>query len=506
MTETVGTGFRGRVHGPAWARRLGVRGSSLVLLAPVALATAAAVGLALASVFRHDRFGSNAYDLGIYDQSVWGFSRFDLAADNTVLRTPTLLIDHFQPIVMTLAPLYWLWEDARVLLIAQAALLASASVPVFLWARQQLGVAAAFGFQAAYLVFWGVLGGNLYDFHEVAFAAPIVAWALYGALTDRPRLLLAMTALALLTKESLALTFVAIGLFVAFARGRRRLGLAIAAASAVWFALVFEVVLPALTDGPYANWFYSDLGSGPGEALVHVVRHPLDTIELFFTPEGKLTGLLNLFAPWLALPLLSPLAPVMLPTLAERFLADKPAYWQQGFHYSIVIAPMLALAAIDATARLARRLGGRARAFLPVGTAVLVLALGAYFSFIRLRPLDELRRYTSAAHAAEIRACLDTIPGDASVAATSAVVPHLSQRPEVYVIDRRPLPRTDFLALDAYTWTYPLTSRDVAALAERSQRAGFGVVCSRSGVAVLRRGETGGSLSPELRRLAEGTA
>src|SRR5438445_522232 len=81
---------------------------------------------------------------------------------------PNLVGNHFEPIVFVLAPLYWIWSDARALLLAQAVLLALGGIPIFLWARTQLGPAAAFPFQLAYLLFWGVLGGNLYDFHEVA--------------------------------------------------------------------------------------------------------------------------------------------------------------------------------------------------------------------------------------------------------------------------------------------------------------------------------------------------
>src|SRR5437867_2275235 len=68
---------------------------------PLALATAAAAGLSTASIFRHDHFGSNAYDLGLFDQTVWGYSRLEVIP-NTILRLPTTLGDHFHPILMLL--------------------------------------------------------------------------------------------------------------------------------------------------------------------------------------------------------------------------------------------------------------------------------------------------------------------------------------------------------------------------------------------------------------------
>src|SRR5437588_10739345 len=129
----------------------------------------AAAGFSAISLFRYVHFGANGFDLGIQDQTVWGYSRLEVIA-NTVLGVPNLLGDHFNPILMVLAPFYWLWDSAGVLLVAQAILLALAGIPIYVWARRELGPVAGLAFQAAYLIFWGVLAGVVYDFHHVAFA------------------------------------------------------------------------------------------------------------------------------------------------------------------------------------------------------------------------------------------------------------------------------------------------------------------------------------------------
>ena len=103
------------------------------------------------------------------------------------------------------------------------------------------------------------------------------------------------------------------------------------------------------------------------------------------------------------------------------------------------------------------------------------------------------------AHGAEIRACLETIPASASVAATSALVPHLAHRREIYLLERRRHPDTEYIAVDTYTWIYPLRLPDVKVLLGQWLEDGYGVVCSRGGTAVLRRGATSRSLSRELR-------
>jgi uncharacterized membrane protein len=470
-------------------------------LGATALAALAAVLLAWASLYRHSRFGSNAYDLGLFDQTIWGYSRLELLP-NTVVRLPNLLGDHFHPILMALAPLYWVWDDVRVLLVAQATLLALSGIPLFLWARSELGVAAALLFEVAYLAFWALIGGSLFDFHELAVAAPILSLALYAALTRRTGLLIAAVVLGLLTREDLALTLAAIGVWVAIAERRYRLGFGVAAACVVWFGVMIKLVIPELAEGDYSHWWYTALGAGPASALAHLVLHPVDSARIFFTPREKQIALFNLFAPWLFLPLASPLVLVALPGLAARFFSDKPSHWAaQGFHYSLVLAPVLAFAAVDTTARIARTLHGRARVFVPPALAILMVVAGAYFSFGRLRPLDELRRLTPSERAADIRACLNDISPDASVAATSALVPHLSHRREIYVLDDRPIPSADLYALDLSTWTFPFTVDDAAALVSRKFRGGYGVACSRGSTAVLARGGRTRHVSPELERL-----
>ena len=182
-----------------------VRRQRLLAVLPVALAVIAAVAYAAISVYRHDHFASQAFDLGVQDQTVWGYSRLQMIP-NTLVMIRNLLGDHFHPILMAIAPLYWIWDDVRVLFVVQAMLLAVAGLPIFWWARERLGLLPAFAFEAAYLVFWGILSGVIFDFHHIAFAVPAISFGLYAVLTNRNRLFWAMLALGLLTREDTALT------------------------------------------------------------------------------------------------------------------------------------------------------------------------------------------------------------------------------------------------------------------------------------------------------------
>src|SRR5438552_19122798 len=111
-----------------------MRPASGSLLLPVGLALIAAVTYAAVGIYRHNHFGSNAFDLGVQDQTVWGYSQLRMIP-NTVAMITNLLGDHFHAILMAIAPLYWIWSDARVLLLAQAALLAVAGIAIFWLAK-----------------------------------------------------------------------------------------------------------------------------------------------------------------------------------------------------------------------------------------------------------------------------------------------------------------------------------------------------------------------------------
>jgi len=72
----------------------------------IGMAFVAAISYSSISLFRHNRFGSTI-DLAAQAQTVWGYSRFEIIP-NTVIGIPNLLGDHFHPILMLLAPLFWI--------------------------------------------------------------------------------------------------------------------------------------------------------------------------------------------------------------------------------------------------------------------------------------------------------------------------------------------------------------------------------------------------------------
>ncbi|HXD80030.1 MAG TPA: DUF2079 domain-containing protein [Candidatus Acidoferrum sp.] len=467
------------------------------------ITVAAATVYSTVALYRHDRFASNALDLAVQDQTVWGYSRFQMI-HNTVLGIPNLLGDHFHPILMVLAPFYWIWDSAGVLLVAQGILLALAGVPIYLWAEERLGEVAALAFLLTYAVFWGILAGVVYDFHHVVFAVPALSAALYAVLTRRNRLLWSMVAVVMLTREDLTLTLIALGFYIAAFQRRYILGAVLMGLNAVWFALLIGVIMPALAGGPYRHWTYDALGSGPIQSAVFVLRHPVASLQLLFVPTHKALVWIGSFLSWGFLPLISPITLVALPTFFERMWSSSPNFWSFQFQYSMIPAPILAFAAIDTCARIKSMTGDRlawlSTKLLPIGA----LAAGAIFTIGLIRPFAEVSTYLSADRAAQIQSCLDTIPNAASVSASNTLVPHLSHRAAIYVVTVNT--DTDYIAVDPTTYPNfaPGEEAQLRDLVHSALAGSYGVSCAKGLTLVLARGAPGQTLTPELERWLAG--
>jgi len=281
-----------------------------------------------------------------------------------------------------------------------------------------------------------------------------------------------------------------IGVYIAVVQHRWRLGAAVIAVCVAWFAALIEVVMPAIAGARYGHWTYEALGSGPASALLHLVRHPISSLELLVDNpiKRKLWG--GILGAWLLLPLISPISIVAIPTLLERLWSSNPALWSASFHYSLVIAPVLAFAAIDGLARLQQRLPlPRRRATVGLGVSLAVLAAGLILSFAVVRPFDEVGTYISTAQVSNIESCLQSIPPDASVSASNKLLPHLSHRREIYLLTMKS--DADYIAIDLSTYLgqyFPGEEAQIRTIISHALANGYSVACSRGTTVILHRG------------------
>jgi len=375
--------------------------------AALGLSLGVATAYSLLSLSRHAQGLTAGFDLGIFSQAVQRYARIEAPVAELKGVDFNVLGDHFHPIVAVLAPAWWAWPDPRVLLVAQALLIAASLPPVLLMASNRMPLIPALLFAAGYAFSWPIQGMAGFDFHEIAFAVPLLAWSLY--LYDSGKIWAAfwMSVPLLGVREDMFLVFLAFAT-LSLVQRHKAAAAAWAGAGVTWGFFVFVVAIPALS--PYGRYTYLDAGNGVGAD-----RSPVGLLLAAVTPPEKIAGVLLLLLPLLLLPLLSPYSLLAVPFLAERLLTDREAMWGTQFHYSSVFAPVLAVAALDGLGRLQKRLPGRSsrHVYWALAVSTICWAFVGTAAAPATYPLNSVltgEAFQPSAKASTVQAALERIP------------------------------------------------------------------------------------------------
>lgn len=428
-----------------------MRAAGLVRREPAlfVLVSLTAVAYSTFSVLRHRHYGSFAFDLGIFDQAIWHYSRFELP-ETTIVGLPTFLGDHLHPILLVLVPLYWVWADPDALLIAQGVLLAASIVPIFQFAESRIGRLPAHLLAAGYALYWAVHSAVAFDFHEIAFAPLLIALTIRAVDRERwPRFFVLVFGL-LLVKENMAVLVAFLGLYLIALRHYRQ-GAITAAAGVAWFLVATKLIIPFFAGGrAFRHWTYTEFGGDVFSSIATILRDPARLFQVFFGSSVKVSTMAWLFAPFLWLSFVSPLVILCVPLLAERMLSTNPAHWGTSAHYSLTIAPIVAMGAADGMARVLALVNVERRrtALAVAGAAAILVVNSAVAAQGELSALVDPAFYRRSPSDLAADRAIASIPPSASVAAQSRFVPHLSQRARIFQLTPYS-PRTDYVVADA---------------------------------------------------------
>jgi len=313
------------------------------------------------AILRYVTFKAGAFDLGNMDQVLWNtihgrlFQFTNQAID--WYGPPTRLAIHFEPVILPLSLLYAFHADPRILLVFQTLALGSGALPVFLLTRRYIPEWPIFTplMATAYLLSPALLGLNIFDFHPVSLATPLLLYAVLALTYKRYVWFLIACTLACMCKEDIPLTVALFGILVIWKYKLPRLGTTLLIGGLLWSFLAFKVIIPHFYPGVQANnyWYrYESLGSSPGAAVANLLIHPWLLFTTFFTIDRfyYLVGLVRSVG---FLPLLAPewLLPT-LPSLAVNILSTDPLLYSGVYHYNAAIIPFVMVSAIHGTRRL----------------------------------------------------------------------------------------------------------------------------------------------------------
>ena len=210
------------VPGPATARAARPRPDWVPwLIAAVVLAAYLVISLS-----RYLQLAPGSWDLGIFTEYVHQLAHLRAPVVNIHGPGFNLLGDHFQPIVALIVPFFLLFPSPATLLVAQALLTAVSVIPVSRAAAAKLGRGAGWAIGAAYGFSWGLAQMIDFDFHEIAFAVPLLAFSLSALVRGRTRAAVLWALPLVFVKEDQGFTVAALGIvmILAGAGWRQRAG------------------------------------------------------------------------------------------------------------------------------------------------------------------------------------------------------------------------------------------------------------------------------------------
>jgi uncharacterized membrane protein len=168
-------------------------------------------------LFRLRQLNPSSWDLAIYTEYVKQAASFHAPVADIRTAGFNLLGDHFQPVVMVIAPFFRVIPSAGTLVTAQALLAALSVFAVGQAARETFGPGPSRAIAVAYGFSWGLQQMANFDFHEVAFAVPLLAFSLSALVRGRLRATVWWALPLVFVKEDQGFTVAAIGLYLTLA-------------------------------------------------------------------------------------------------------------------------------------------------------------------------------------------------------------------------------------------------------------------------------------------------
>ena len=477
----------------------------------------------------HAGMRTHKSDLGQMDLSVWNTSRGRFVESIKGDVASTRMTDHVEPIFALVAPVFWLWDDVRAILLLQVLLVALGAWPLFELARRKTTPLIALALASAYLLNPALQAAVLTEFHAIPLAVPLILWAFWAVETERWGQFIVAALLVACVKEEAALLAAGLGVWAMWRGGlgakskgqgagskghatRNTIsdfrlptsdlrpliaGSAVLVLSLLWFYLATFVIIPSYAEPLYgtaeSSYFerYGELGDSPVDIAKSFFTRP-DVVWRIASEPARVNYLLGLLA---AFGFLSVLAPeillLALPVLLANLLSAYPAQYYGEFHYTAPLVPYFAVAAAYGAHRLlllTSRLRPVVQRYTPSAIAIwLLLSAGFIYFQAGHGPLGGRYDPTPITeHHRLLDRFVDQIPADAAVTTTATVHPHVSHRRYVYLFPSglEAPGRADWALIDVTTNT-DMAPGDVRSTVEEMLADDWGVVDGADGFLLL---------------------
>ncbi|MDB9529418.1 DUF2079 domain-containing protein [Oscillatoria sp. CS-180] len=413
-----------------------------------------------------------SFDQGIFNQVFWNNAHGNLFQSTLSSQLSTNVVhsgelpqttyrrlgQHFTPALLLWWPIYTVFPSPATLSVLQAAFATLSGLLLYALARKYLEQRLSLAIMVSFYGAIAVLNPYLANFHDIG-QIPLFIFGLLLAMEYRRWWIFALLCLVILAvREDSPVALFGIGAYLVASRRHPRIGLGVCALSVGYFVLVTNVFMPAFSEDISKRFMIEEFGqyinddeastldvlwamiSQPGLLLRELVSPPGDTLEYF---AGH-------WLPLAFIPALSPAAWIIAgPPLLKLTLTEGSSGLNTSIRYALNVVPGMFYGTIlwwagqgfrrfmqpwetvrsRSPSRNFRRFWSVcliiSLVFIPISNpsrVFTVLIPDSIQPWVYVSPILQWQR------AQAMNRLLAQIPADASVTATTYLVPHVSGR------------------------------------------------------------------------------
>jgi uncharacterized membrane protein len=424
----------------------------------------AGIFLILCLLFTLHRYYSfyASFDQGIFNQVFWNnlHGRFFQSSLSSSLSTnvvhageiPTVyyhrLGQHFTPALLLWLPIYALFPSPATLTVLQVTLITAAGLVLYILARQYLKPSLAIMITASFYAANAVIGPTLSNFHDIS-QIPLFVFTLLLAMEKRRWWLFWLMAILILAvREDAGVGLFGVGVYMVLSKRFPRAGIGVCILSFGYMLALTNLIMPLFSKDISQRFMLERFGqyaegeeASTLEIIWGMISNPVRLLVELVTPIDR--TIKYLLGQWLPLAFVPAVAPASWMIagfpLLKLFLGKGESVLAITIRYALTVVPGLFYGAILWWSQHQQKFTPSFRRFW-VGC----ICVSLFFSFASnpnrtfyflipdsVKPWVYVSLPRQWQHVEQMRPLLTQIPQDASVSATTYLVPHLSSRREI---------------------------------------------------------------------------
>lgn len=404
------------------------------------------------SVLRYISYSAPNYDFGIFCNMYYNMKK-SFAPVTTCERDMLLshFSVHFSPALYLFLPIYSIFPSPITVAVCQTVAIYSGIIPfILILKNRKIESLPLCLFVIVYMANTAFSMGCSYDFHENCLLAPFILWMIYFYEKKKIPLVFLFSLLTLTVKEDTFIYVAVFAVFVIVSNKDFRLGLPLTIMSVLYFIFACWYINTyglGIMEGRFSTMIYGD------EGLFGIIKTvfanlPYSVKKILTTSDNtadKLFYLIKLFMPLGIIPFLTkkPSRLILILPVFMNLLTDYHYQYDIKFQYNFGITALLLYACILNVSDMEYK----KRYY----SSAIASALSLMMFFMCIVPcfVGDVNNYMANKEMyKEIDTVLENVDDDAKICCSTFLLPHLSDREEIYEVHYTQHTDFDYLILD----------------------------------------------------------